>query len=105
MLPSTGADAVFARLSVAALDVAVAVLDAFEVTVGPAGLRPVTVAVLLTEPASTSACVIVYGAVVVQVVLAPGASVVAGQVVAPTLASTTATVVIVCAPVLVTTKL
>ena len=62
-------------------------------------------AVLLTVPASTSAWVIVYAAVVVQVVLAPGASVVAGQVVAPTLASTIATVVRVCAPVLVTRKL
>ena len=80
-------------------------LDALEVTVVPAGLRPVTVAVLVTAPAFTSACVIVYGAVVVQVVLAPGASVVAGQLVAPTFASTTATVVIVCAPVLVTRKL
>ena len=39
-----------------------------------------------------------------QVVLAPGASVVAGQVVAPTFASAIATVVTVCAPVLVTTK-
>ena len=61
-------------------------------------------AVLLTAPASTSACVIMYGAVVVQVVLAPGASVVATQVVAPTLASTTATFVSVCAPVFVTTN-
>ena len=104
-LLSTGADADLTRLNVAALDVVVAVDAAFDVTVDPAGLRPVTVAVLLTEPASTSACVIAYGAVVVQVVLAPGASVVAGQVVAPTLASTTATVVIVWAPVLVTRKL
>ena len=48
---------------------------------------------------------IVYGAVVVQVVLAPGASVVVGQVVAPTFASTTASPVIVTAPVFVTGKL
>ena len=59
---------------------------------------------LFTAPASTSAWVIVYGAVVVQVVAAPGASVVAVQVVAPTLASTIATVLRVTAPVLVTPK-
>ena len=41
----------------------------------------------------------------VQVVLAPGASVVAGQVVAPTFASTMATEVRVWSPVLVTRKL
>ena len=97
--------AVLVRVSVASVDVAVEVLEAFDVTVAPAGFRPVTVAVLFTAPAFTSACVIAYGAVVVQVVLAPGASVVAGQVVAPTFASTTATLVIVCAPVLVTRKL
>ena len=96
--------AVLARVNVATVDVGVEVLDAFEVTVAPAGLRPVTVAVLVTAPASTSAWVIAYGAVVVQVVLAPGASVVAGQVVAPTLASTTATPLIVTEPVLVTRK-
>ena len=85
--------------------VGVAVDEAFEVTVWFVGLRPVTVAVLFTEPAFTSACVIVYGAVVVQVVLAAGASVVVGQVVAPTFASTTASPVIVTAPALVTAKL
>ena len=41
----------------------------------------------------------------VQVVVAPGARVVAGQVVAPTFASAIATPVSVRAPVLVTTKL
>ena len=44
------------------------------------------------------------GVVVVQVVVAAGASVVAGQLVAPTLPSTIATVVIVCTPVFVTAK-
>ena len=39
-----------------------------------------------------------------QVVLAPGARVAVGQVVAPTLASTIATDVTVCTPVLVTVK-
>ena len=81
--------------------VEVAVEELFEVTAVPAGLRPVAVAVLVIAPASTSAWVIVYGVVVVQVVDAPGASVVAGQVVAPTLASTIATFVIVVAPVFV----
>ena len=90
-------------MAVVAVDVEVE--DGFDVTVVPAGLRPVIVAVLFTAPASTSACVIVYAAVVVQVVDAPGASVVAGQLVAPTLASTTATPVMVVAPVLSTRKL
>src|SRR5205823_6551639 len=43
-----------------------------------------------------------YGFTVVQVVVAPGSRVVAGQEVAPTFASVIATAVIVCAPVLVT---
>ena len=85
--------------------VGVAVEAGFDATAVRAGSRPVAVAVLLTAPASTSAWVIVYGVVVVQVVVAPGARVVAGQVVAPTLASTTARVVIVCAPEFVTAKL
>ena len=64
------------------------------------------VAVLFTAPASTSAWVTAYGAVVVQVVLAPGARrASATQVVAPTLASTMATFVRVSAPVFVTPKL
>ena len=84
--------------------VGVEVDDAFEVTAAFAGVRPVAVAVLFTAPASTSAWVIVYGAVVVQVVDAFGARVVVGQVVAPTFASTMASPVMVCAPVLVTAK-
>ena len=48
---------------------------------------------------------IAYAVVVVQVVLAPGASVVAGQVVTPTFASVMATELIVVVPVLVTRKL
>ncbi|GAB2588506.1 hypothetical protein GCM10009593_29400 [Microlunatus antarcticus] len=86
----------------AVVEVVVDVLEAGEVTVAPAGVRPLAVAVLATVPASTSACVITYGAVVVQVVLAPGASVVAGQVVAPTLASAIATPLMVSDPVFVT---
>ncbi|GAB2588502.1 hypothetical protein GCM10009593_29390 [Microlunatus antarcticus] len=99
---STGAPAVLVRVSVDVLVVGVDVEAAFEVTVVPAVVRPVAVAVFVTAPASTSACVITYGAVVVHVVLAPGASEVATQVVAPTLASTMATSVRVRAPVFVT---
>ncbi|GAB2588496.1 hypothetical protein GCM10009593_29380 [Microlunatus antarcticus] len=97
-----GVPAVLVRASVAVVAVGVDVVEALDVTAVPAGLRPVAVAVLATAPASTSAWVIVYGAVVVHVVLAPAASVVAGQVVAPTLASAIATAVTVCVPVLVT---
>ena len=70
----------------------------------PGGV-PEAVAVLLTAPALTSACVITY--VFVHVTLAPGASdpAPAGQVTGPTLASVMAIAVSVCAPVLVTTKL
>ena len=55
------------------------------VTGAPVGGVPATVAVLSTTSASTSAWVSVY--VAVQVVEAPGASVVTGQVTVPTLAS------------------
>ncbi len=59
--------------------VAVTVADeALDVTGGPAGGVPVAVAVFVTEPASTSACVTVYEPV--QVVDACGASVVTGHV-------------------------
>ena len=62
---------------------------------------PVAVAVLSTVPASTSACVIV--CVPVQVVLAPGASVVTGQTAAASSwASFTTRPVSVTLPVLVT---
>ncbi|GAB2588435.1 hypothetical protein GCM10009593_29270 [Microlunatus antarcticus] len=96
------ADLVNCRVAVAF--VGVVVDEAFEVTVVPAGVRPVTRAVLATAPASTSVCVIVYGADVVQVVDAPGARLVVVQVVAPTFGSTTARPVIVCAPLFVTAK-
>ncbi|GAB2588451.1 hypothetical protein GCM10009593_29300 [Microlunatus antarcticus] len=102
---STGPPADLVRLSVEVVAVGVEVAETLDVIRVPAGLRPVAVAVLLTAPASTSACVIVYGAVVVHVVVAFGASVVAGQVVAPTLASTIAVVEIVWTPVFATTKL
>ena len=82
--------------------VGVDVESAFDVTTSPSGARPVTDATLSTEPASTSAWVIVY--VAVQVVAAPCPRVVAEQVVVPTLASATATVRSVTAPVLVTVK-
>src|SRR5437762_1947146 len=64
----TAADLV--RSSVEVWTTGVVVEDDVEVTVVPDGLRPVAVAVLLTKPASTSVCVIVY-AVEVQVVEAP----------------------------------
>ena len=70
----------------------------------PPGGVPVAVALLSTVPASTSACVIV--CVPVQVVLAPGASVVTGQTAAASrFASSTTMPVIVTLPVLVTRKL
>ena len=78
--------------------------DALDVIVAPVGFFPVTVAVLATAPASTSAWVITYGFVVVHVVRAPGASVVVGHVVAPTFASTTASAVMVWTPVFVATN-
>ena len=68
----------------------------------PSGVVPRTVAVLSTEPASTSACVSVY--VPAQVVEAPGSSVVVGQV-AVTRESSTVTVRSVSVPVFVAEKL
>ncbi len=61
-----------------ALTVAV---DGDDVTVPPEGVVPDTVAELVTDPLSISAWVTVY--VAVQVVEAPGARVVVGQVIAP----------------------
>ncbi|GAB2588469.1 hypothetical protein GCM10009593_29330 [Microlunatus antarcticus] len=98
-MTSVGVPAVLTSPRLETADTWTAVEAAFEVTVAPAGLRPVTVAVLLTAPESTSAWVIVYAVLVVQVVAAPGASVVATQVVAPTFGSATASAVIVSAPV------
>jgi hypothetical protein len=91
------------RLSVATVDVGVEVESGVEFTAGPVGGVPRALAVLVTEPESTSAWVIVYD--VVHVVEAAGASVVTGHVTAPTFGSFTATAVSVTDPVLVTRKL
>ncbi|GAB2588441.1 hypothetical protein GCM10009593_29280 [Microlunatus antarcticus] len=101
---SVTAPAVLTRVSVDAVEVGVDVASALDVMRLPKGARVVAVATLSTDPASTSAWVITYGVVVVQVVLAAGAKVVVGQVVGPTLASTIVSVVSVCRPVLVTTN-
>ena len=63
---------------------------------------PWAVAVLLTTPAFTSAWLMVWTALAVQVSLAPGASVGLGQVTAPAVGSVTPTEVRVTVPVLVT---
>ena len=65
----------------------------------PSGASAVPVAVLLTTPASTSAWPIGYVASAVQVVAAPGAKVVTGQVTAPAFGSLIATAWIVVVPV------
>ena len=99
-----GVPAVLSTLSDAVAVIGVFVVSGGEVTAGPVGGVPVTVALLFTSPASTSACVIV--CVPVHVVLAPGASVVTGHVAAASsCASLTVTPVTVTLPVLVTTKL
>ena len=69
----------------------------------PVGGVPEAVATLCTTPASTSAWISVY--VLVQVVCAPGVSVVAGHETPPTVGSFTPTELRVTLPVLVTTKL
>ena len=101
-------DAVFLTVS-AGFGVTVRVaVDSGEVTLTPAGVLPVASAVLVTEPASTSACVAEY--VAVQVTLAPGASGVmpAGQLMADRMpvpendSSLTEAPVIVTLPLLVT---
>src|ERR1035437_2704218 len=73
-----------------------------EVVTGPLGGSPLAVAVLLTTPASTSAWVMVYGVVAVQVSLTPGASEELGQVTAPAVGSLTPAAGGVTVPVLVT---
>ena len=73
-----------------------------EVVTWPLGGSPLAVAVLLTTPAFTSAWVMVYGALAVQVSLTPGASVKLGQPTAPAVGSVTPTEVRVTLPVLVT---
>ncbi len=82
------------------LDVIGSVTVSVPDTAAPVGGFADTLAVLITCPAFTSARVSVY--VAVQVVEAPGASWVAGQVTVPTLASVTATPVSVTLPVFVT---
>jgi hypothetical protein len=86
-----------------------AAADGGEVTAGPDGGVPETVAVFVTSPAFTSACVTAY--VAVQVVDPPGASVVTGHEITggvpvpENAVSVTATPVSVTLPVLVTPKL
>ena len=70
-------------------------------TAVPVGEDPPANAVLLTAPASTSACVRVYAAAV-QVIDAPAVRLVAGQVTVPILTSLTPTAASVTLPVLVT---
>ncbi|GAB2588424.1 hypothetical protein GCM10009593_29250 [Microlunatus antarcticus] len=101
---STGAAAILSSDSWRSELVGVDVDDAFDVTVTPPGAVPVAVAVLVTTRASESACVSTYGAFVEHVVVAFGASVVATQVVGPTLPSTIRSPVRVWAPVFVTAK-
>ncbi|GAB2588517.1 hypothetical protein GCM10009593_29420 [Microlunatus antarcticus] len=59
VLTSTGVPAVLVSAMVATRSACVAVESVFDVTSALAGERPLTVAVLVTEPASTSAWVIV----------------------------------------------
>ena len=68
----------------------VSVEDGGEVIAAPLGLTAPAVAVLATKPASTSACVMVWGSAV-QVVDAPGASDPAEQLTDPAVGSVTAT--------------
>ncbi len=90
--------------TVIALSVLVGVFRvAAAVTAAPVGGVPEAVAVLDTWPAFTSAWVTGYAAAV-QVVEAPGSSVVAGQLTAPTFGSVTPTAVRVTLPALVTTN-
>jgi hypothetical protein len=84
----------------AGLDVTGASIESLAVNAGPLGGVAVTVAELATWPASMSVCSSVYEAV--QVVLAPGANEVTGQLTVPTLASAIAIAVRVTLPVLAT---
>ncbi|MFF3443354.1 hypothetical protein [Streptosporangium sp. NPDC002721] len=70
--------AVFNRTRLGAAAAVTVAVDGLEATGGPVGGVPEATAVFTTEPASMSACVIVY--VLVQVVVACGANVVTGQV-------------------------
>ncbi len=67
------------------------------------GLRPLTTTLPVTgAPASRSDWVTAYGVALAQLIVAPGARVVPGQVAAPVSVSATATALIVTLPVLVT---
>jgi hypothetical protein len=106
--PATPPSVVSVAVLVAAIAgvrvITVVVLSGGDTVVPPPGSEPVAVAVFTTWPASTSAWVSV--CVPVQVVVAPGASVVAGQVAgASSRTSSMTRPVIVTLPVLVTTKL
>ena len=104
MPPSVVRVAVLVARIVGERAIGVLVVSGGLVVVPPPGGVPVTVALLLTVPASTSAWVIV--CVPVQVVEAPGASVVTGQVAgASNCASFTTMPVSGTLPVLVTRKL
>ena len=106
MITSPAADTVAGELVLSTVMVrtggAVTVAESVAVTAAPTGGVPVTVAVLVNDPASTSACVTVYDAV--QVVDAPGAKVATGHTTAdrPGSGSATATDESVTLPVLVT---
>ncbi len=101
-LTSVGVRARLSRLRPVLVLVRVEVLSGAEVAVPPSGPVPVAVAVLSTDPAFTSAWVMVCRPV--QTVESPGARVVAGQVTVPTAASATATAVSVRSPVLIRVK-
>ena len=107
MLPAVlpdGVPAVLSMVNDGVEAIGVFVVSGGEVIAAPVGGVPLAVALLFTVPAFTSAWVIV--CVPVQVVLAPGASVVTGQTAAASSsASLIAMPVRVTLPVLVTRKL
>ena len=83
-------DAVFVTVSTGAPSSVVTFADAVPITSAPLGFLPVTVAVLLISPASTSPCVTTYVAVAVAV--SPGAMLVTSSVPISTPSSASATV-------------
>ncbi|MEU8385210.1 hypothetical protein [Streptosporangium sp. NPDC048865] len=76
---TTDGTAVFSSVRLAAGSPVTVAVDRADVTAGPVGGVPEALAVFTIDPASTSACVVSY--VPVQVVEAPGASVVTGHVI------------------------
>ena len=90
-LPTPGTGVADLASAIDGVSTTVTAADAVSVTSTPPGEVPVTVAVFAIEPASRSACVTVY--VAVQVVRAPGASVVTGQVIADRPGSGSATTI------------